>query len=99
MHQILRSFLANMPANLARLQAAGAAQRWPEAAEIAHHIQPNLFALAVSGVAPALGVLSKVHPRASGLAPAPKTLRAAVEALIAVTIRVLAALPAELAET
>ena len=97
-HQILRSFLTNMPASLVCLQAASAAQRWPEAAEVAHHIQPNLFALAVSGVAPALAVLSKAHPRASGPAPAPKTLLAAAEALIAVTNRVLAALPTELSE-
>lgn len=48
--KLLRSFVTNMPASLAALQAAAAAAHWPEVARLAHHIKPNLLALHVTGV-------------------------------------------------
>ena len=95
--QILRSFLANMPASLAQLRAAAAAARWPEAAQVAHHIQPNLLALCVADVAADLAVLGRAHRTAPGPLPPPEDLAAAVEHLAAVVTDVLEALLTELA--
>ncbi|MCI1186925.1 ATP-binding protein [Hymenobacter sp. DH14] len=94
--QILRSVLANMPRSLAQLRAAAAAGQWLEAAEVAHHIRPNLLALGVAAVAPSLDVLARAHRSATSPAPSPKVLAGAVGNLSTVVERVLAALPAEL---
>ena len=96
--QILRSFQANMPLSLVQLHAAAAARHWAQAAEIAHHIKPNLLALGVVGVAAPLEMLSLAHPKATaGTVPAPEVLLKAVEQLAAVVGQVLAAMPVELA--
>jgi CheY-like chemotaxis protein len=96
--QILRSFQANMPLSLAQLHAAAAARHWAQAAEIAHHIKPNLLALGVGGVVAPLEILGLAHPKATpGTMPAPEVLAGAVEQLAAVVGRVLVAMPAELA--
>ncbi|GAB2854025.1 PAS domain-containing sensor histidine kinase [Hymenobacter ruber] len=96
--QILRSFQANMPLSLTQLRAAAAARHWPQAAEIAHHIKPNLLALGVVAAAAPLEILGLAHPKATpGTLPAPEVLTEAVEQLAAVVSRVLAAMPAELA--
>ncbi|WP_216679537.1 PAS domain-containing hybrid sensor histidine kinase/response regulator [Hymenobacter siberiensis] len=95
--QILRSFLANMPVSLAQLHAAAATRHWAQAAEIAHHIKPNLLALGVAGVTAPLDILNQAHPKAQCPVPAPELLAEAVAQLATVVGRVLAALPAELA--
>ena len=95
--QILRSFLANMPVSLAQLHAATTTRHWAQAAEIAHHIKPNLLALGITGVAPSLDILNQAHPKAQCPVPVPELLAEAVAQLAAVVGRVLAALPAELA--
>ena len=96
--QILRSFQASMPLSLAQLHVAAAARHWAQAAEIAHHIKPNLLALGVVGVAAPLEMLSLAHPKATaGTVPAPEVLLEAVEQLAAVVGQVLAAMPVELA--
>ncbi|WP_460609767.1 ATP-binding protein [Hymenobacter terrigena] len=98
MGQILRSFQANMPRSLAQLHAAAVAGHWAQAAEIAHHIRPNLLALGVRGVVAPLEILGLAHPKATpGTMPAPEVLAGAVEQLAAVVGRVLVAMPAELA--
>ena len=97
--QILHSVLTHMPASLVQLRAAAAAGRWPEAAEVAHHLKPTLVTLAVGGIGPALALLARCHRAApAGLAPTPEALAAAVQHLTTATERVLAELPAELAE-
>ena len=96
--QILRSFQANMPGSLAQLHAAAAARHWAQAAEIAHHIKPNLLALGVAGVAAPLETLSLAHPKAApGTMPEPEMLAGAAAQLATVMGRVLAAMTAELA--
>ena len=94
--QILTSFLKNMPESLAQLRAAAAAGRWPEAAEVAHHIQPNLLALGLTGVGPALAVLGRAHRAATGPVPPAVDLTAAAEHLTATVTRALAVMAVEL---
>ena len=100
MATIIQSFLSNMPASLALLRAAGAQHHWPEVARLVHHIKPNLLAMGVAGIEPAMETLVQKHPRALAKARAndsPAALSTALDALVAAVERALAALPVELA--
>ena len=85
-----------MPGSLAPLPAA-AARHWVQAAEVAHHIKPNLLALGVAGAAAPLGTLGLAHPKAAlGTMSEPKMLAVAIAQLAAVMSRVLTATTAGL---
>ena len=86
--KIIRSFLRNIPASLAELQAAAHAGRWTEVAKIAHHIKPSLESVGVPQVAQAMQQLEAA-------APLPH-LPAAIAHLASQVQRTLAALPQEL---
>ena len=95
--KIIRSFLANMPDSLTRLRAAGAAADWPEVARLVHHIKPNLLALCVNGVAPAVKMLERRHQHApSAPTETPEATRKALAQLLAAVEQALQELPAEL---
>ncbi len=96
---IVRSFLTNMPESLALLRAAGGQNDWPEVARLVHHVKPNLLAMGVAGIEPAMDTLARKHPRARAKGPhdSPDALRAALVSLVAAVECALAALPAELA--
>ena len=96
---VIRSFLTNMPDSLALLRAAGAQHNWPEVARLVHHVKPNLVAMGVAGIEPAMEILARKHPRTSAKAQAkdaPDALQEALTQLLAAIERVLEALPAEL---
>ena len=92
---MVNSFLTHMPPTLHALRVAGEACDWPQVAELAHHIKPNLLTLAIEGaLAP---VLTLQEPPL--LLPASDELvrQAAVLQLIAAVESALRELPAELA--
>ncbi|MDO7884054.1 ATP-binding protein [Hymenobacter cheonanensis] len=86
--KIIRSFLRNIPASLAELQAAAAAGHWAEAAKIAHHIKPSLESVGVPQIAHAMQQLEAAHDLPH--------LPAAAAHLASQVQRTLAALPQEL---
>ena len=96
---IIRSFLTNMPDSLALLRAAGAQRNWPEVARLVHHVKPNLLAMGVAGIEPAMEILARKHPRAPAKArtkDVPNDLRDALAHLLAAIERALESLVVEL---
>ena len=86
-----------MPGSLAPLPAA-AARHWVQAAEVAHHIKPNLLALGVAGAGAPLETPGLAHPKAApGTMSEPEVLAGAVAQLAAVMSRVLTAMTVGLA--
>ena len=96
--KIIRSFLANAPASLARLRTAAAAADWAEVARTVHHIKPNLLALGIARAAAAVELLERQHPAsaAPALPAAPEATAQALAHLLATVEQALRELPAEL---
>ncbi|TYZ10941.1 response regulator [Hymenobacter lutimineralis] len=88
--KIIRSFLANIPASLAQLEAAATAGNWEQVASLVHHIKPNLEALGIPDVAE---VVSQLEQPETALQAEPSRL---VARLVAKLQRALQELPREL---
>ena len=96
-NKIIQSFMTNMPASLAQLQAAGAAGNWPEVGRLVHHIKPNLHTLRVADTDAAVELLVRLHQgEQSALSEPPALLHQHLAHLTAVLERTLLALPAEI---
>ncbi|MBC6991844.1 response regulator [Hymenobacter sp. BT491] len=96
--KIIRSFLTNIPVSLEELRVAAEAGLWPKAAELLHHIKPNLLSLGIAGAEEPLQQLERLR-QASNPSPAEaEQLRAIVLSLIAHIEQVLQALPHEVTE-
>ncbi|RSK42949.1 ATP-binding protein [Hymenobacter perfusus] len=91
--KIIRSFLANVPASIAQLEAAAASGDWPQVAALVHHIKPGIESLGVREVA---GALQQLEQLETGHEAVARPLHEAVARLVAQVKRALHELPREL---
>ncbi|UYZ61136.1 PAS domain-containing protein [Hymenobacter latericus] len=94
---VIRSFLADVPPALLRLQQAVAAADWPEAGRLVHFVKPNLEALQVAGTAAPVAALEQVRRRPPATPAEADALRQAADALLAAVAAVQPLLERELA--
>lgn len=87
--RVVRSFLVHMPGAVQQLEAAAAAEQWPQVAKLIHHIKPNLEQFGVAGIAQPLRLLKEVPP----LGAETNSRRTAVRQLVQQLKRVLEVLP------
>jgi CheY-like chemotaxis protein len=93
--KIIRSFLANVPASIAQLEAAAAGGDWQQVAALVHHIKPGIESLGVREVA---GALQQLEQPEAGQEAEARPLHEAVARLVAQVKRALQELPRELSD-